>query len=139
MTSPDPVPAPAGPVTAIVTTEGRTLLATEVTGQAAVEPAATLPVLVVVVVEFVDAIAAPMNPPPTPTTAKAGIRIHGHHGTRLERWRCISPAFPRWSSAPWQSLPGSHACGHACPPGMRARRYGASVPPATAACLTRRG
>src|SRR6185437_575159 len=124
MTSPDPVPAPAGPETAIVTTEGRTLLATEVTAQAAVEPAATFPVLVVVVVEFVDAIAAPMNPPPTPTTAKAGIRIHGHHGARLERWRCISVAFPRWSSAPQQSLPSSGACGHACPPLRRQRSPG---------------
>ena len=34
MTSPDPVPAPPGPVAEIVTTEGTTWSATEVTGQA---------------------------------------------------------------------------------------------------------
>src|SRR5215467_1345170 len=34
MTSPDPVPLPFGPLAAIVTTEGMTLSATEVTGQA---------------------------------------------------------------------------------------------------------
>jgi hypothetical protein len=34
MTSPDPVPPPPGPLAAIVTTEGTTWSATEVTGQA---------------------------------------------------------------------------------------------------------
>src|ERR1700753_1013500 len=45
MTSPDPVPAPLGPLAAIVTTEGTTLLATGVTEQeAAVEaPESALP------------------------------------------------------------------------------------------------
>src|ERR1700722_14226572 len=78
MTSPDPVPAPAFPLAVIVTTEGSTLSATEVTAQAAAELAATLPALETATAESGDAIAAPMKPAPTPTTAKAGIRIQGH-------------------------------------------------------------
>jgi len=46
MTSPDPVPLPAEPLAAIVTTEGTTWPATEVTGQAlAVDEAAEVPAL----------------------------------------------------------------------------------------------
>ena len=65
------------PEALIVTTEGSTSSATEVTAQEASELAETLPALETVSGEFGDAIAAPMNPAPTPTTAKAGIRIHG--------------------------------------------------------------
>src|SRR5215475_3363003 len=69
MTSPDPVPLPLGPLAAIVTTEGTTCSATEVTGQAlavweaVVEPGVAL--------EPDDCLAPTMTPPTTPPTTSA--------------------------------------------------------------------
>jgi len=69
MTSPDPVPLPLGPLAAIVTTEGMTLSATEVTGQAlavAVDAEVTAPAL-----DPDDSVAPTMRPPTTPPTTSA--------------------------------------------------------------------
>src|SRR5215471_11009348 len=69
MTSPDPVPLPLGPLAAIVTTDGITCSATEVTGQAlAVDEDAELtgPTL-----EPDDCVAPTMMPPTTPPTTSA--------------------------------------------------------------------
>src|SRR5580704_5547722 len=72
MTSPEPVPAPAAPLALIVTTDGSTSLATEVTAQALAEPVAAVLVMVL----------EPLDVQPAPTTARAGIRIQGHLGRR---------------------------------------------------------
>jgi len=64
MTSPDPVPPSSGPLAAIVTTEGTTWSATEVTGQAlAVDEAAEVPGLTL---EPDDCVAPTIRPPATP-------------------------------------------------------------------------
>jgi hypothetical protein len=64
MTSPDPVPLPPGPLAAIVTTEGTTWSATEVTGQAlGVAEAVDERELTV---EPDDRVALTMRPPATP-------------------------------------------------------------------------
>src|SRR5215831_12813190 len=78
MTSPDPVPPPAAPLAAIVTTEGMTWSATEVTGQAlAVDEAAEVPGLTV---EPDDCVAPTMRPPATPPTASAiPSAAHSNH------------------------------------------------------------
>src|SRR5215831_18080833 len=69
MTSPDPVPPPPGPLAAIVTTEGTTFSATEVTGQAlAGDEAAEVPGPTL---EPDDWVAPPMRPPATPPTTSA--------------------------------------------------------------------
>src|SRR5215472_17232437 len=74
MTSPDPVPPPPSPLAAIVTTEGTTLSATEVTGQAlTVDDAAEAPELEdpVLTLEPDDCVAPTMTPPTTPPTTSA--------------------------------------------------------------------
>jgi hypothetical protein len=74
MTSPDPVPPPLGPLAAIVTTEGTTLSATEVTGQAlTVDDAAEDPELEdpELTLEPDDCVAPTMTPPTTPPTTSA--------------------------------------------------------------------
>jgi hypothetical protein len=69
MTSPDPVPPPPGPLAAIVTTEGTTWSATEVTGQAlAVDEAAEVPGLTL---EPDDCVAPTIRPPTTPPMTSA--------------------------------------------------------------------
>src|SRR6516225_5273581 len=69
MTSPDPVPAPPGPVAEIVTTEGRTWSATEVTGQALrVDEDAEVSELTL---EPDDCVSPTMRPPTTPPTTSA--------------------------------------------------------------------
>jgi hypothetical protein len=79
MTSPDPVPPPPGPLAAIVTTEGTTWSATEVTGQAlAVDEAAEVPGLTL---EPDDRVAPTIRPPPTPpTTSAAPTSAHSTTG-----------------------------------------------------------
>src|SRR5215813_12318424 len=70
MTSPDPVPLPLGPLAAIVTTEGTTCSATEVTGQALVvvdEDAAVAGLTL----EPDDCVTPTMTPPTTPPTTSA--------------------------------------------------------------------
>src|SRR5579862_929153 len=76
MTSPEPLPPPPAAVADMVTTEGSTLLATGETGQAAADPAAVAPEADDAVDELGDAIAAPISPPMTPTTAKAPASSH---------------------------------------------------------------
>src|SRR5215467_13872577 len=69
MNSPDPVPPPFGPLAAIVTTDGMTCSATEVTGQAlGVAEAVDEPELTV---EPDDCVAPTMRPPATPPTTSA--------------------------------------------------------------------
>jgi hypothetical protein len=73
MTSPDPVPPPLGLFAAIVTTEGTTLSATEVTGQAltvddAADPELEDPELTL---EPDDCVAPTITPPTTPPTTSA--------------------------------------------------------------------
>src|SRR5215469_13251113 len=102
MTSPDPVPAPLGPPAAIVTTEGTTWSATEVTGQAlsvweaVEEPEVTL--------EPDDCVVPTMRPPATPpTTSAVPSATHSSHRRGL-RGRLGSPttapdpgrSMPQW-------------------------------------------
>ena len=69
MNSPDPVPLPLGPLAAIVTTEGTTCSATEVTGQAlAVVEEVEVTGLTL---EPDDCVAPTMTPPTTPPTTSA--------------------------------------------------------------------
>jgi hypothetical protein len=69
MTSPDPVPAPLGPLAAIVTTEGTTLLATGVTEQAAAEaPEEEAPEVALAPDEGVLLVVQPATTPPTTRT-----------------------------------------------------------------------
>src|SRR5215469_9329463 len=88
MISPDPVPLPLGPLAAIVTTEGITCSATEVTGQA------------LVVVEDVevteltlepdDCVAPTMTPPTTPpATSAPASATHTSHRRRLRLRECL--------------------------------------------------
>jgi hypothetical protein len=84
ITSPDPVPLPPGPFTPIVTTDGRTLSATGVTGQEATEES---PVAAVPGEDDEDdeddeeAVAEPIRPAPTPTTTNAAASA-AHFGQR---------------------------------------------------------
>src|SRR5215831_16238990 len=79
MTSPDPVPPPLGPLAAIVTTEGMTFSATEVTGQAlVVDEDAEVPELTL---EPDDWVAPTMSPPATPPTTSA-VPSATHSGHR---------------------------------------------------------
>ena len=71
MTSPDPVPVPLGPVAAIVTTEGMTLSATEVTGQALVVDEDEDAEVAELTLEPDDCVAPTMMPPTTPPTTSA--------------------------------------------------------------------
>ena len=86
MTSPDPVPPPLGPLAAIVTTEGTTRSATEVTGQAlAVDDDAAVTGLAL---EPDDCVAPTMTPPTTPpTTSAAPSATHSSH--RRGRRGCL--------------------------------------------------
>src|ERR1700753_3906258 len=72
MTSPDPVPAPLGPLAAIVTTEGTTLLATGVTEQLAAEAPEVAPeeapALARARDEGVLLVVQPATTPPTSST-----------------------------------------------------------------------
>src|ERR1700722_4590819 len=73
MTSPDPVPPPLGPLAAIVTTEGTTLLATGVTEQVAPEApeeaSEEAPALALAPDEGVLLVVQPATTPPTTSTA----------------------------------------------------------------------
>src|SRR5262249_31371804 len=88
MTSPDPVPAPPWPRAEIVTTEGRTWSATEVTlhtlGGAGLDAAGA---------EADDFVAATMTPPiPPPTTSAVPSAAHGSH--RGPSRPCLDPFTP---------------------------------------------
>src|SRR5215831_18945055 len=78
MNSPDPVPPPPGPLAAIVTTDGTTRSATEVTGQAlGVTEAADECGLTV---EPDDCVAPTMRPPATPPRTRAApSAAHSSH------------------------------------------------------------
>jgi len=69
MTSPDPVPLPFGPLAAIVTTDGMTCSATEVTGQALAVAEAVDEFEFTV--EPDDCVAPTITPPTTPPTTSA--------------------------------------------------------------------
>src|SRR5262249_23691997 len=88
ITSPDPVPAPPGPLAAIVTTEGTTFSATEVTGQAlSVDEDTTVPGLAL---EPDDWVAPTMRPPTTPpTTSAVPSATHSSHRRGLRA--CLDP------------------------------------------------
>src|SRR5215831_13506693 len=83
MNSPDPVPPPPEPLAAIVTTEGTTRSATEVTGQAlTVDEAAEDSELEdpELTVEPDDWVAPTMRPPATPpTTSAVPSATHSSH------------------------------------------------------------
>src|SRR5690348_3416247 len=75
MTSPDPVPPPSWPRAEIVTTEGRTWFATEVTSHAL-----TVAGLGAAAVEADDFVTPTMTPPITPpTTSAVPSAAHGSH------------------------------------------------------------
>src|SRR6185437_470818 len=75
MTSPDPVPPSPWPRAEIVTTEGRTWFATEVTAHAL-----TVAGLGAAAVEADDFVTPTMTPPITPpTTSAAPSAAHGSH------------------------------------------------------------
>src|SRR5262249_32368610 len=92
MTSPDPVPLPPGPLAAIVTTEGTTWSATEVTGQALwVAEAVDERELTV---EPEDCGAPTMRPPATPPTTRAvpSAAHSSHRGGRREGFGSFTSA-----------------------------------------------
>src|SRR6516165_2767752 len=94
MTSPDPVPPPPGPLAAIVTTEGTTWSATEVTGQAlrVAEPVDECGLAV----EPDDCVAPTMRPPATPPMTSA-VPSAAHSSHRRGRREC----FGSFTSAPY--------------------------------------
>ena len=95
MISPEPVPLPPAPLAEMVTTDGRTWLATEVTAHTEAELAAVLPADDAADDEFGEATAAPISPPPTPTTTKARTRgAHGHQRRRFPGTSCLPCAGP---------------------------------------------
>src|SRR5262245_39816574 len=97
MTSPDPVPPPSGPLAAIVTTEGTTWSATEVTGQAlAVDEAAEVPRLAL---EPEDWVAPTIRPPTTPPMTSA-VPSASHSSHRLGLRPCPEPPTPAPRSGP---------------------------------------
>src|SRR5215472_15633231 len=98
MTSPDPVPAPPWPRAEIVTTEGRTWSATEVTlhtlAGAGLDAAGA---------EADDFVAATMTPPITPpTTSAVPSAAHGSH--RGPSRPCLDPFIP----APFHAAGAGH-------------------------------
>jgi hypothetical protein len=83
MTSPDPVPAPLAPLAEIVTTEGLTSFATDVTLHTLTWPEAALGVLDAGGAAE-DFVAAPMTPPTMPPITSAPTSAaHSHHGFRF--------------------------------------------------------
>src|SRR5215469_2382404 len=111
MTSPDPVPLPLGPLTAIVTTEGMTLSATEVTGQALAVDVDADAEVTGLTLDPDDCVAPTMRPPTTPPrpaqtrappTVATGVGF-AHTWTRPKRplsgplsTRRPSERTPRW-------------------------------------------
>ena|ERR1700679_3297280 len=74
MTSPDPVPPPLGPLAAIVTTEGTTLLATGVTEQEAAVEAPELALALDEADELGLLLVQPATAPATASTAMGASR-----------------------------------------------------------------
>src|SRR5262245_27940608 len=99
MTSPDPVPLPREPLAAIVTTEGTTLSATEITGHAlTVDEGAEL-------LEPDDWVALTIRPPTTPpTTSAVPSTTHSSHPLGLRAWPDSLTTAPK-------SRPGRSALG----------------------------
>src|ERR1700722_255541 len=91
MTSPDPVPEPAAPAAAMVTTEGSTWSATGVTGHPMAELAAALPLVLLLLPEDVQ--------PASAAAAATGTSTHGHQRRLVMRGLVTqSPSDPsRWS------------------------------------------
>src|SRR5690348_11146302 len=122
MSSPDPVPLPPWPLAAIVTTDGRTLSATDVTSHALTFPEADdVPDDAGVEADdFVAATMAPPATPPRPARRRAPPRaasgaISSPAVTRASRLLLASAScsmHPGWSKAagarpasPWQGDP----------------------------------
>src|ERR1700722_13503258 len=97
MTSPDPVPEPPGPAAAMVTTEGSTWSATEVTWQL-MAVLAEAPALELVVLLLPDDVQ-----PASAAPAATGNSSHGSH-----RRRAAPRSVTRSPSAPSRSSPRSH-------------------------------
>src|SRR5215469_12230755 len=99
MTSPDPVPAPPLPRAEIVTTDGMTRLATDVTSQALTWPGlAGFDVVLAAAGEFDELVAATMPAPrPPPTTSAPAIAAQG---TQRGLFR---PCFDSFISVTWES------------------------------------
>src|SRR5690348_91035 len=118
MISPDPVPPPPWPRAEIVTTEGRTWSATEVTSH-------TLAVMgadVAAGVEADDFVAATMTPPITrPTTSAVPSAAHGSH--RRLFCPCLD-AFTATQSSTAAARPASPGRGEAGVPGRSPGRAG---------------
>src|SRR5215471_15544601 len=108
MTSPDPVPPPLGPLAAIVTTDGTTRSATEVTGHAltAADAAADVPGLVL---EPDDCVAPTMTPPTTPPTTSA-VPSATHTSHRRGPRGCLDS--PTMAPIPAADAASGHRKGH---------------------------
>jgi hypothetical protein len=101
MISPDPVPLPPLPLAEIVTTEGMTWSATEMTLQALTCADPAEPDVVLAAGDAEDLVAATITPPITPpTTSAAPSATHGSH-PRVFR-ACFDPFIP----APCSSAAG---------------------------------
>src|SRR5215469_11314236 len=99
MTSPDPVPAPPEPRAEIVTTDGMTRLATDVTSQALTWPElAGFDVVLAAAGEFDGFVAATMPAPrPPPITSPPASAAQG---TQRGLFR---PCFDSFISVTWES------------------------------------
>ena len=108
ITSPDPVPPPPGPRAAIVTTEGTTFSATEVTGQAlAVEEDAEAGELMPEPDDWAAlAVRAPTTPPTTSTTPAATHSSHWRGPRACPDSLTTAPGFRPGSTDPHTGPPG---------------------------------
>src|SRR5215469_17660422 len=99
MTSPDPVPAPPEPRAEIVTTDGITRLATDVTSQALTWPElAEVGVVLAAAVEFDEFVAATMPAPrPPPINSPPSSAAQG------TQRRLFRPCFDSFISVTWES------------------------------------
>src|SRR5215472_7855256 len=127
MTSPDPVPLPLGPLAAIVTTDGMTCSATEVTGQAlAVDADADVAALTL---EPDDCVVPTMTPPITPPATSA-IPSATHTSHRRGLRGCLGSPTMAPLSGPLSALSGprkgSHGGRDYCT-GPDTRRFSATV------------
>ena len=122
MTSPDPVPLPFGPLAAIVTTEGMTFCATEVTGQAlVVDEDAEVPELTL---EPDDWVAPTMRPPTTPPTTSA-VPSATHNGHRRGLRACLDSLTTGSLSGPRKV---KQLLGKDTPPRQLSHRRGRTTP-----------
>lgn len=89
MTSPDPVPLPPPPLAAIVTTDGMTWSAIEVTGQALTVDEDEDVAAPELLLEPDDFVAPTMRPPATPPTTSAATSAT-HHSHRRGLRACLA-------------------------------------------------